>query len=255
MIFRGTRKLMRDRKLGLVFRWSGAYAANRGGMTLAFLGTVGLFALMFFGLQLEVNSSKALSSHQPKLVLYDGSDERLNHWIELNSPRLPNWDREVGRDRVYGEFTLASDKLNAQSLDWRDVDFKKKKLQQTPRALAGIRELPPVRRHALPEVETESEPTKWKLEISIAGALSERLEAGQEFQNNIPLEWQGRATAFIIAVAEDGSVKNCAPLKRNEEKSIIAFENWVRTLKFKPSEKAYEQGVIRLRVVERDSDD
>lgn len=253
MIFRGTKKLKRDRKLGLVFRWSGSYATNRGGMTLALLGAVGMFSLMFFGLQLEVNSAKALSSHQPRLVLYDGSDEKLNRWIEMQPPRLPRWSREgeMGKQRVADMLTKSVDKSNAESLDWRKGDYKTKQTQPTPRALAGIRELPPVSRHQFSTPKVELKDVEWLVEIKVEGSLQARMIEQQEFKHPIPEQWNGKTISFLITVNQTGEIENCAPLKLNGEEGVLQFENWVRTLKFKPSKKLFQQGIVRLHVIEK----
>lgn len=254
MFFSKNKKLQRDRNAGLVFRWRGGYAANRGGSTIAFLVASMVFATGFIMLNVYAKPSTVPSRYRASMIQLGKIDDDLTWWVEKNSPNLPVWSEhgdEQSEMRVSAKLTETLRDANSGAYLYEDVEMQQIEIDNESIYALNNRWLPSVARF---EVANSSPVVSavevgWKLKVNVSETLTARLPDALEYGNWIPEKWRGRSVRLIVAVDARGKVLSVNPAEWTESKTVREFENWVHTFQFKPADKEQIQtvtGVITL---------
>ncbi|GAA5495278.1 hypothetical protein Rhal01_01453 [Rubritalea halochordaticola] len=244
------KKLTRDREAGMVFRWRGGLAGNRGGMTLAIFLTGGIFTLAFVGLNINVRKSKPLQRRVAKIMLVPENDERLSLWVDQKSPFPARWDPADDQEhlqRVEDELTLALATSSIRETEWREMPASQQRLtspsifkvaeQVLPELSKGEREL-------VPEA-----PIKLQLDTEMLGDLAKRRPTQIEaFEQDIPAEEFGKQFRWFISLDREGNVVYLAPVEPGNGEFSKLLENWLRGLKFKAADIEMQAGEMVVRV-------
>lgn len=257
MWFSRKKKLQRDRDAGLVFRWRGGYAGNRGGMTLAVLLAGGFFVLASIAVNIRVKPEMAPLRHQPSITNLENIDEGLEWWLEKNTPFLDSWyshQDELGEGLVQMKLQETIAKENEKNVDWRKVELDKV-LPETPSVFAkGEVNLPSVKRHVGESGNPTSEDVpayQTQLEISSPNkGMEARFPETRAFDVELDKaeDWLGETLRYTVYVNAKGEVTSCLPIEWSNDKGGKQFENWINTLRFKPSKVGQEALVLEVTV-------
>lgn len=241
MLFSNNKKLQRDRNVGLVFRWRGGYALNRGGSTLAFLLTSMVFAGGFIMLNVYAKPNTVPSRYRASMIQLGKMGDDLTWWVERNSPNLPEWEEngDEESERLVNALLLEDLKdANSGVYKYAEVKMQAIEIQQEGIYSLSSTVLPPVERLKIADDinEVTIPEENWKLKIKVNEPLAARFPAELEYDNWISEKWRGRSVRLILAVDARGNVLSVNPAEWNDSKTVREFENWVHTIKFKPSE-------------------
>jgi len=127
-MFFSKKKIQRDRAAGLVFRWRGGHATNRGGGTLALCLTAAIFAGGFLLLNVSATPGTVPSRYRASVIQLVNIDDRLSWWIERNSPSMPQWSVESDEESVRRVDDLLLGEINAtkhRGMGYQDIDIQK----------------------------------------------------------------------------------------------------------------------------------
>ncbi|MFT5905693.1 MAG: hypothetical protein ACI9E1_001293 [Cryomorphaceae bacterium] len=254
MLFSKNKKLQRDRNAGLVFRWRGGFAYNRGGSTIAFLVTSLMFAGGFIMLNVYAKPSTVPSRYRASMIQLGMMDDDLTWWLEKNSPNLPIWSEnrdEQSALRVNAQLMEELREANSGAYLYEDVEMQQIEIDDEEIYALNNRWLPSLKRLKANEdgpIVAVADAV-WKLKVNASKMLKPRLPDELEYVNWIPEKWRGRSVRLIIAVDARGKVLSVNPAEWTEDRTVKEFENWVHTLLFKPADKEQRQtvtGVISL---------
>ncbi len=254
MLFSKKKKLQRDRIAGLVFRWRGGYALNRGGSTIAFLITSMLFAGGFIMLNVYAKPNTVPSRYRASMIQLGKMDDDLTWWVEKNSPNLPVWSLngdEQSEERVNVQLMENLREVDSGAYLYEDVEMQQIEIDDEKFYALNNRWLPSLKRLKAKENGPLVNATEvgWKLKVNASKTLKSRLPGELDYGNWIPEKWRGRSVRLIIAVDARGKVLSVNPAEWTEDRTVKDFENWVYTLQFKPADKEQRQtitGVINL---------
>lgn len=240
MLFSNSKKLQRDRNVGLVFRWRGGYSLNRGGSTIAFLLTSIVFAGAFVLLNVYAKPNTVPSRYRASLIQLGKMDDDLTWWVERNSPHLPAWEEnsdEVSDQRVNALLMEDLKEANSGAYQYADVEIQQVEIGQDEIYSLTSEGLPPIDRFEIPDQTKEAvvSEVSWKLNISVNEPLTARLPDDLEYQDWISEKWRGRSARLIIAVDARGKVLSVNSAEWSESKTVRELENWAYTIKFKPA--------------------
>lgn len=258
MLFSKKKKLQRDRKAGLVFRWRGGYAANRGGSTIAFLVTSFVFVAGFVLLNVYAKPNTVPSRYRASMIQLGAMDDDLDWWVEKNSPYLPSWSenrKQESDSRVNALLTEEVRESYVEAYHYEDVEMQQIEIGDEGIYTMTDRSLPSVARFDIGGAGVPSKqdtpPLNWGLKLNVDGVLKTRLPDAEDlpaYGEWIPLKWRGRSVSYIVAVDVKGKVLIANPAEWSEEKAVRDFKNWIHTIPFKPAPN--EGGQTAMGVIE-----
>lgn len=240
MLFSRQKRLQRDRDAGLVFCWRGGQGGNRGGMLFSVIIASALFALSFWGLSLQFDSSKPEARKVAKILLLDKMSTEMALWIDQNSPFPSRWDPKddaVHSARVKSSLEGVYQAITEPPSPWREMPETKNQLDVPNLVERGVVELGSLPR---PQV-SEGKQSVLELVVSLdsLGDLAKRApDQVSAINMTVPKQQYGSGLRFIVTLNPDGRVVFCAPVEWQASDFARNIENWVRSQKFKPSKKS-----------------
>ena len=252
MLFSKKKKIQRDRKAGLVFRWRGNQATNRGGGTLALCLTSAVFAGGFLLLNVSAKPNIVPSRYRASIIQLGTIDDKLAWWIEKNSPSIPEWSSSADEESIHRVDELLLNVVNAdhhRSLGFQELNIEP--IERTEYEMYRLNDdiLPPIGRlvNIADDINSVHQPVgivKWNLEISVDGELNERLPKEITYDGWIPESWYGDSVKFSVAVDSTGKVLAVNPVDWTEDEIVKGFENWLYSVAFKPLKKIHISNTV-----------
>ncbi|MGJ8673356.1 hypothetical protein [Rubritalea sp.] len=252
MIFSHKKRLQRDRDAGLVFTWRGSFGGNRGGLLLAFLMTSGLFAFAFWGVSLDLTSTKPESRQAAKILLLDNISPEMALWIDQHTPFPSRWDPQYDvehQGRVDVALELMYKEVTVPPSPWREMPEMAHSVVASPRLIidgeVDLGDLPMVKDQVV-------EPMVLALDVKLKGygAMAKRVpEELKGFDMMIPRQAYGMTRRFTLSLRADGSVLNCTPVDWEDSEFDRELENWVRLQSYSSADKpGIELGEVNVTV-------
>lgn len=249
MLFSKKKKLQRDRQAGLVFRWRGEYAVNRGGSTIAFIITSLVFAAGFVLLNVYAQRNTVPSRYRASMKQLGPMDDDLAWWVEKNSPFLPTWSENRSQQSDIRVDALLSDEIRTMHRDvyrFEDVEIQQIEIGNEEIYTPKDSSLPSLDRFGsggearlVDAANAEEEiDVAWELKLEVDGSFEARVPDASEMQKYgswIPLKWRGRSVRFIIAVDAMGEVLHVNTAEWREEETVRDYEKWLHTVRFRPA--------------------
>jgi hypothetical protein len=257
MLFSKKKKIQRDRNAGLVFRWRGGYATNRGGSTIAFLITSIVFAGGFIMFNVYAKPNTVPSRYRASMIQLGKMDDDLTWWVERNSPNLPVWSLngdEESEARVDSGLMENIREANSGAYLYQDVELEQIEIDDERIYALNNKWLPSLKRFEAAEVDpvVAAPEVTWQLKVNVSETLAARLPDARdtlEYRNWIPERWRGRSVRLIVVVDAEGKVLSVNPSEWNESKTVKEFGNWLYTFQFKPAGRGQQPtvtGVVNL---------
>jgi len=246
MLFSRKKKIQRDRKAGLVFRWRGNQATNRGGGTLALCLTSAVFAGGFLLLNVSAKPNIVPSRYRASIIQLGEIDDKLAWWIEKNSPSIPEWSSHADEESILRVDALLLNEVNAnqhRSLGFQELEIESIERVEDEMFSLNSDILPPIERlvdvveYVDPNINEPASSVEWSLEISVDGELNDRLPKDITYDGWVPESWYGKSVKLSVAVDSTGKVLVANPVDWTEDEIVKEFENWLYSVNFQPLKK------------------
>ena len=227
------KRLLKDRRAGLVFHWRGSGNKNTLGYLIGIIVAALVTALLLYGIKVEAPSfsiEQKLKAH--KIVLVSEGSSRINTLLELKSPFPEGWDPlDDPKYLKRIESLTRSGMLKEEPKEFTLLGVKEEESEfLLPSLLPAAQYLPElnVSEREVPE-RTEK---KHQLVLSIADqALAQRLVARPTQTTLVASSLRGMTKEFYVSISAGGEIIVCTPL---DEVVLEGAELYIRTLKFKP---------------------
>lgn len=236
MFFSYQKKVLKDRAVGLVFRWRSYKSDSFFHLIIAFLVTVIAFTLMLFwidviGIEKKAEAKKGKVN---KIHFIASTHPQLESLPQLESPLPYRWDPELELEK--DNFCKLNQLLTTVPV--RELLLSKPSSYvtniTTPKLLSHSDYLPELpKRKRVESITLSNAKIKHSLKLSLnSESLRERISAEKFLtQVSVAEEMKGKSYHYIIIVSEKGEVIFCSSQDNIEFKVV---ENWLRSLIFLP---------------------
>lgn len=252
MIFFTNRKILKDRRAGLIFQWRGSDNNNTTGKIISLLITTSIVLALFFGFSIESDHFTPQKKANTKIQILTDLDKNVYWWAEKHSPTIFIWDDIViGHQRAGHKMASHFNEQLHYTPQWKSLPPH----EASPSLInvTASSNLAPLDIHSiqLPK-KTPNIPVQPNITFALSSKdkhitkrLPQQLSQAPNFTDNST--WLDHQVRFSLILNQDGKVIQCSPLNWDQENEINDITQWLRCQKFTPAD-SLSSGTLTLTI-------